>query len=93
MTNFIFLGSEIIADGDCSHEIQRCFLLGEKARTNLDSILKNRAITLPTEVLIVKAMIFPVVMYRCEGWTIKKAECQGIDALELWSCRRFLNIL
>ena len=85
VTNFIFLGSKITADGDCSHEIQRCFLLGKKATANLDSVLKNRDITLPTEVLIVKAMVFPVVMYRCESWTIKKAECQGIDALELWS--------
>ena len=85
VTNFIFLGSKITADGDCSHEIQRCFLLGKKATANLDSVLKNRDITLPTEVLIVKATVFPVVMYRCESWTIKKAECQGIDALELWS--------
>ena len=74
MTNFIFLGSKIIADGDCSHEIKRCLLLGRKAITNLDSILKSRDITLPTKVLIVKAMVFPVVMYRCESWTIKKAD-------------------
>ena len=75
MTNFIFLGSKIIADGDCSHEIKRCLLLGRKAITNLDSILKSRDITLPTKVLIVKAMVFPVVMHGCESWTIKKAEC------------------
>ena len=74
MTNFIFLGSKIIADGDCSHEIKRCLLLGRKAITNLDSILKSRDITLPTKVLIVKATVFPIVMYGCEGWTVKKAE-------------------
>ena len=83
VTDFIFLGSKITADGDCSHEIKRHLLLGRKAMTNLDSILKSKDITLPTEVHIVKAMVFPVVMYGCESWTIKKAECQGIDAFEL----------
>ena len=79
--DFIFLGSKITADGDCSHEIKRCLLLGRKARTNLDSILKNKDITLLTKVRLVKAMVFPVVTYGCESWTIKKAECQRIDAL------------
>ena len=79
--NFIFLGSKIPADGDCSHEIKKCLLLGRKATTNLDSILKSRDITLPTEVCLVKAMIFPVVMYGCESWSIKKAECQRTDTL------------
>ena len=83
VTNFIFLGSKITADGDCSHEIKRCLLLGRKAMTNLDSILKSRDITLPTKVHLVRAMVFPVVMYGCESWTIKKAECQRIDAFEL----------
>ena len=83
MTDFIFLGSKITADGDCSHEIKRRLLLGRKAMTNLDSILKNRDITLPTKVYLVKAMVFPVVMYGCESWTIKKAEWQRIDAFEL----------
>ena len=78
--DFIFLGSEITADGDCSHEIKRCLFLGRKAMTNLDSILKSRGITLPTKVRLVRAIIFPVVMYGCESWTIKKAECQIIDA-------------
>ena len=82
--NFIFLGSKITANGDCSHEIKRHLLLGRKAITNLDSILKSRDITLPTKVHIVKAMVFPVVMYRCESWTIKKAECQRTYAFELW---------
>jgi len=82
--DFIFGGSKIIADGDCSHEIKRRLLLGRKAMTNLDSILKSRDITLPTKVCIVKAMAFPVVTYRCESWTIKKAECQRIDAFNLW---------
>ena len=82
-TDFIFLGSKITADGDCSHEIKRCLLLGRKAMTNLDSILKSRDITLLTKVRIVKAMVFPVVMYRCESWIIKKAEHQRIDAFEL----------
>ena len=78
--DFIFLGSKITADGDCSHEIKRCLLLGRKAMTNLDSILKSRNITLPTNVHLVKVMVFPVVMFECESWTIKKAECQRIDA-------------
>ena len=82
--DFTFLGSKITADGDCSHEIKRCLLLGRKAMTNLDSILKSRDITLLTKVHIVKAMVFPVVMYGCESWNIKKAECQRIDAFELW---------
>ena len=81
--DFISLGSKITADGDCSHEIKRCLLLGRKAMTNLYSILKSRYITLPTKVCLVKAMVFPVVMYGCESWTIKKAECQRIDAFEL----------
>ena len=83
MADFIFLGSKITADGDCSHEIKRCLLLVRKAMTNLDSILKSRGITLPTKVCLVKAMVFPAVMYGCESWTIKKAECQRIDAFEL----------
>ena len=89
----LFLGgSKITADGDCSHEIKRCFLLGRKVMTNLDSILKSRDITLPTKVRLVKAMVFPVVMYGCEGWTVKKAECWRIDAFELWCCRRLLRV-
>ena len=92
VTDFIFLGSKITADGDCSHEIKRCFLLGRKAMTNLDSILKSRDITLPTKVRLVKAMVFLVVTYRCESWTIKKAECQRIDAFELWCWRRLLRV-
>ena len=87
-----FGGSKIIADGDCSHEIKRCLLLGRKVMTNLDSILKSRDITLPTKVRLVKAMVFPVVMYRCESWTIKKAEYQRIDAFELWCWRRLLRV-
>ena len=83
-----FLSSKITADGDCSHEIKRRLLLGRKANTNLDSILKSRDITLPTKVRLVKAMIFPVIMYGCESWTLKKAECRKIDAFELWCCRR-----
>ena len=83
VADFIFLGSKITADGDCSHDIKRCFLLGRKAMTNLESILKSRDITLPIKVLV-KAMLFPVVIYECETWTIKKAECQRIDAFELW---------
>ena len=83
MDDVIFLGSKITADGDCSHEIKRCLLLGRKVMTNLDSILKSRSITLPTKVCLVKAIVFPVVMYECEIWTIKKAECQRIDAFEL----------
>ena len=87
-----FLAYKITADGDCSHEIKRCLLLGRKATTNLESILKNRDITLPTKVYLVKAMIFPVVMYGCESWTTKKAECQRIDAFELWCWRRLLRV-
>ena len=82
--DFMFLGSKIIANGDCSHETKRCLLLGRKAMINLDSILKNRVITLPTKVHLVKARVFPVVMYGCESWTIKKAEHQSIDGFELW---------
>ena len=89
----LFLGgSKITADGDCSHEIKRRLLLGRKVKTNLDSILKSRDITLPTKVRLVKAMVFPVVMYGCEGWTVKKAECQRIDAFELWCWRRLLRV-
>ena len=84
VANFIFLDSKITADGDCSHEIKRHLFLGRKAVTNLDSILKSRDITLPTKVHLVKAMVFPVIMYECESWTIKKAEHQRIDAFELW---------
>ena len=84
VSDFIFLGSKVTADGDCSHGIKRHLLLGRKAMTNLDSIFKSRDITLPTKVRLVKAMVFPVVMYRCESWTIKKAECQRFDAFELW---------
>ena len=84
VTDFIFLGSKITADGDRSHEIKRRLLLGRKVMTNLDSVLKSRDITLPTKVYIVKAMIFPVVMYGCESWTIEKAECRRINAFELW---------
>ena len=84
VVDFIFLGSKITADGDCSNEIKRCLFLGRKVMTNLDSILKSRDITLPTQVHLVKAMVFPVVMYGCESWTIKKAEHQRIDAFELW---------
>ena len=90
--DFIFLGSKITADGDCSHEIKRCLLLGRKALTNLDSILKSRDITLPTKVHLVKAMVFPVVMYECESWTIKKAECLRIDAFDLWCWRKLLRV-
>ena len=92
VTDFILGGSKITADGDCSHEIKRCLLLGRKVMTNLDSILKSRDITLPTKVHLVKAMVFPVVMYGCESWTVKKAECQRIDAFELWCWRRFLRV-
>ena len=84
VSDFIFLGSQITADGDCSHEIKRRLLLGRKVMTNLDSLLKNRNITLPTKVRLVKATVFPVVMYGCESWTVKKAECRRIDAFELW---------
>ena len=90
--DFTFLGSKITADGDCSHEIKRCLLLGRKVMTNLDSILKSRDITLLTKVLLVKAMVFPVVVYGCESWTIKKAERWRIDAFELWCLRRLLRI-
>ena len=93
VTDFIFLGSRITADGDCSHEIKRCLLLGRKAVTNLDSILKRRNITLPTKVHIVKATVFPAVMYGCESWTIKKAEHLRIDAFELWGWGRLLRVL
>ena len=86
------MGSKITEDGDCNHEIKRCFLLGRKAMTILDSILKSRDITLLTKVLVVKTMAFPVVMYGCESWTIKKAEHQRIDAFELWSWRRLLRV-
>ena len=89
---FIFLGSEITVDGDCSHEIKRCLLLGSKTMTNLDSILKSRGIVLPTKFHLVKATVFPVVMYGCESWTIKKAEHQRIDAFELWCWRRLLRV-
>ena len=84
VSDFIFLDSKITADGDSSHEIKRRFLLGRKVMTNLDSILKSRDITLPTKVHLVKAMVFPVIMYGCESWTVKKAECRRIDAFELW---------
>ena len=92
VTDFILGGSKITADGDYSHEIKRCLLLGRKVMTKLDSILKIRDITLPTKVHQVKAMIFPVVMYGCESWTIKKAEYQRTDAFELWCCRRLLRV-
>ena len=91
VTDFIFLSFKITEDGDCSHKIKRCLLLGRKAMTNLDSILKSRDITLLTKVHIVKAMVFPLVIYGCEIWTIKKAECQKIDAFKLWSWRRLLR--
>ena len=99
MTDFIFFGGEgwggskITADGDCSHEIKRRLLLGRKVMTNLASILKSRDITMPTKFCLVKAMVFPVVMYGCESWTIKKAECQRIDVSELWCWRRLLRVL
>ena len=92
MADFIFLGSKITADGDCSHEMKRRLLLGRKAMTNLHSILKSRGITLPTKVHLVKAMVFPVVTYGCDSWTIKKAECKKIDAFELWCWRRLLRV-
>ena len=93
VTELILGGSKITADGDCSHEIKRCLLLGRKAVTNLDSILKSRDITLPTKVHLVKAMVSPEVMYGCESWTIKKAECRRINAFELWYWRRLLSPL
>ena len=92
VADFIFWGSKITADGDCSHEIKRRLLLGRKVMTNLDSILKSKDITLPTKVHLVKAMVFPVVMYECESWTVKKAECQKIDVFELWCWRRLLRV-
>ena len=92
VADFIFLGSKITADSDCSHEIKRCLLLGIKVMTNLDSVLKSRDIILPTKVCLVKAMVFPVVMYGRESWTIKKAECQRTDAFELWCWRRILRV-
>ena len=91
-SDFMFLGSKILADGDCSHEIKRCLLLGRKVMTNLDSIFKSRDIFLPTKSRLVKAMVFPVVMYGCESWTVKRAEHQRIDAFELWCWRRLLRI-
>ena len=92
VTDMIFLGFKISVDGDCSQEIKRCLFLGRKATTNLDSVLKSKDITLPTKVCTVKAMVFPVVMYGCESWTIKKAECQRNDAFELWCWRRLLRV-
>ena len=92
VADFIFWGSKITADGDCSHEIKRRLFLGRKVMTNLDSILKSRDITLSTKVCLVKAMVFPVVMYGCESWTIKKADCQRIDAFELWCWKRLLRV-
>ena len=92
VTEFIFLGSKITADGDCSHEIKRLLLLERKGMTNIDSILKSRDITLPTKVHLVKALVFPIVMYGCESWTIKKAEHQRTDAFELWYWRRLLRV-
>ena len=92
VADFIFLGSKITEDGDCSHKIKRCLLLERKAMTNLDSILKSRDITLPTKVHLVKAMVFPVVMYGCESWTVEKAERQRIDAFKLWCWRRLLRV-
>ena len=93
VSDFIFLGSRITTDGDCSHEIKRCLLLGRKSMTNPESILKSREIAFPTKVCLVKAMVFPVVMYGCESWTVKKAERQRIDAFELWCWRRLLRVL
>ena len=92
VSDFIFLGSKITPDGDCSHEIKRCLLLGKKVMTNLDSILKSRNITWPTKVHLVKAMVFPVVVYGCESWTVKKAQHQRIDTFELWCWRRLLRV-
>ena len=92
VTDFIFGGSKVNADGDCSHEIKRFLLLGRKVMTKHDSILNSRDITLPTKVHLVKAMVFPVVMYGCESWTVKKAECRRIDAFELWCWRRLLRV-
>ena len=92
VADFVFLGSKITANGDCSHEIERHLLLGRKVMTNLDSIFKSRDITLLTKVRLVKAMVFPVVMYGCESWTVKKVECRRIDAIELWCWRRLLRV-
>ena len=92
VADFIFLGSQITADGDCSHEIKRRLLLGRKVMTNLDSMLQSRNITLSTKVRLVKAMVFPVVMYGCESWTVKKTECRKIDAFELWCWRKLLRV-
>ena len=92
VSDFIFWGSKITADGDCSHEMKRCSLLGRKVMTNLDSIFKSRDITLPTKVCLVKAMVFPVVIYGCESWTVKKAERPRIDYFELWCWRRLLRV-
>ena len=92
VANFLFLGSKITADGDCSHEIKRCLFFGRKVMTNLDSLLKSRDITLSTKVCLVKTMVFPVVMYGCESWTMKRAEHQRIDAFELWCWRRLLRV-
>ena len=92
VSGFIFLGSKITADGDCNHEINRCLLLGRKVMTNLDSIFKSRDITLPTKVCLVKAVVFPVVMYGCESWTVKKADRRRIDAFEVWCWRRLLRV-
>ena len=92
VADFIFLGSKITGDGDCSHEIKRCLLLGRKVMTNLDSILKSRDISLPTKVYLLKALVFPGVIYGCESWTINKAEHRRIDAFELWCWRRLLTI-
>ena len=89
---YLFFGSDITADGDCSHEIKRCLLLGRKVMTSLDSILKSRDITLPTNVRLVKAMVFPVIVYGCESWIVNKAECQRIDAFKLWCWKRFLRV-
>ena len=92
VSDFIFGGSKITANGDCSHKSKRCLLLGRKVMTNLDSILKSRDVTLPTKVHLVKAMLFPLVMYGCESWTVKKAECRRTDAFELWCWRRLLRV-
>ena len=92
VSDFIFLASNITADGDCNHEIKRCLLLGRKVMTNLDTIFQSRDINFPTKVHLVKAMVFPVVMYVCESWTVKKVECQRIDAFELWCWRRLLRV-
>ena len=92
VSDFLFWGLQNHADGDCSHEIKRCLLFGRKVMTNLDSILKSRDITLPTKVCLVKAMVFPMVMYGCESWTVKKAECRRTDAFELWCWRRLLRV-